>query len=200
MEEIKDLPREIFINNAGFGDCGSFINGSLSKEQDMIDVNIKALHTLMKLALQKMERDTLDVPASQKKPAYLLNVASSAGLLPAGPYMATYYATKAYVTSLTQGVAAELKEARSNIYVGCLCPGPVDTEFNSVANVEFALKGISAEYCANYGINQMFRKKTVIIPTWFLKVALTFGRMIPRKLCVSIAARQQKKKLHGANS
>jgi hypothetical protein len=46
----------------------------------------------------------------------------------------------------------------------------------------------------------MFRKKTVIIPTWFLKVALTFGRMIPRKLCVSIAARQQKKKLHGANS
>ena len=191
MEDIKELPVEIFINNAGFGDCGSFISGELSKELDMIDVNIKALHTLMKLALQKMEKNTTQT--------YLLNVASSAGLLPAGPYMATYYATKAYVTSLTQGVAAELKEAGSNIYVGCLCPGPVDTEFNSVANVEFALKGISAEYCANYAIDQMFRKKTVIIPTWFLKVALTFGRMIPRKLCVSIAARQQKKKLYGAN-
>lgn len=187
MEEIQHLPLEIFINNAGFGDCGSFINGDLSKELDMIDVNIKALHTLMKLALQKME-----------KQGYLLNVASSAGLLPAGPYMATYYATKAYVTSLTQAVAEELKEAGSDIYVGCLCPGPVDTEFNRVANVEFALKGISPEYCANYGIDQMYRKKTVIIPTWFLKVALTFGRMISRKLCISIAARQQKKKLYGA--
>ena len=193
MGEIKDLPVKIFINNAGFGDCGQFVRGDLAKELDMIDVNIKALHILMKLALQQMDNDTTEE-------SYLLNVASSAGLLPAGPYMATYYATKAYVTSLTQGVAAELKEAGSNIYVGCLCPGPVDTEFNSVANVEFALKGISAEYCANYAVNQMFRKKTVIIPTWFLKVALTFGRMIPRKLCVSIAARQQKKKLYGASN
>ena len=189
MEEIQELSIEIFINNAGFGDCGPFIKGDLSKELDMIDVNIKALHTLMKLALQKMECGTNK---------YLLNVASSAGLLPAGPYMATYYATKAYVTSLTQAVAEELKEAGSDIYVGCLCPGPVDTEFNRVANVEFALKGISPEYCANYGVDQMYRKKTVIIPTWGLKVATTFGRMILRRLCIAIAARQQKKKLYGA--
>lgn len=197
MEEMKDIPVEVFINNAGFGDCGQFIKGDLSKELNMIDVNIKALHVLMKLALQKIENSQAELDCC-KRQGYILNVASSAGLLPAGPYMATYYATKAYVTSLTQAVAEELREAGSGIYVGCLCPGPVDTEFNRVANVEFALKGISSEYCANYGINQMFRKKTVIIPTWFLKVALTFGRMIPRKLCISIAARQQKKKLYGA--
>lgn len=197
MEEVRDLPIEIFINNAGFGDCGQFINGDLSKELDMIDVNVKALHTLMKLALRKMEGNTKDEAEDRKKSGYLLNVASSAGLLPAGPYMATYYATKAYVTSLTQAVAEELKESGSDMYVGCLCPGPVDTEFNRVANVEFALKGISPEYCANYAVDQMYRKKTVIIPTWFLKVALTFGRMIPRKLCIAIAARQQKKKLYG---
>ena len=193
MEEIKALPVEIFINNAGFGDCGFFLDGSLEKELDMVDVNVKALHTLMKLALRKMKED-----GKKEERQYLLNVASSAGLIPAGPYMATYYATKAYVTSITQAVAAELKEAGSSIYVGCLCSGPVDTEFNSVANVEFALKGISAEYCANYGIDQMFRKKTVIIPTWYMKIALTMGRFLPRKLYVSIAAMQQKKKLYGA--
>ncbi len=191
MKELEEVPIGIFINNAGFGDCGIFTEGNLDKQLDMIDVNIKALHTLMKLALQRFEED---------KAGYLLNVASSAGIIPAGPYMATYYATKSYVVSLTQAVATELKQSGSDVYVGCLCPGPVDTEFNSVANVEFALKGISPEYCANYGINKMFAKKTVIIPTWYLKLALTFGKFLPRKLYVSIAAMQQKKKLYGAKN
>lgn len=191
MKEIEEVPIEIFINNAGFGDCGKFVDGNLDKELDMIDVNIKALHTLMKLALQRFEKNNC---------GYLLNVASSAGIIPAGPYMATYYATKSYVVSLTQAVAEELRESGSGIYAGCLCPGPVDTEFNGVANVEFALKGISAEFCANYGIDKMFQKKTVIIPTWYLKLGLTFGKFLPRKLYVSIAARQQKKKLYGVKN
>ena len=53
--------------------------------------------------------------------------------------MATYYATKSYVVSITKAVAEELKEQGSNIYVGALCPGPVDTEFNENADVIFAL-------------------------------------------------------------
>ncbi len=187
IDEIKDIPVEVFINNAGFGDCSPFIEGDLKKELSMVDVNIKAVHTLMKLMLQRMK---------EKDSGYILNVASSAGLLPAGPYMATYYATKAYVTSITQAVARELKEAKSQIYVGCLCPGPVDTEFNQVANVEFALKGISAEYCAEYGIKGMFKKCTVIIPTFQMKLLLTLGKFIPRKLYVAITAMQQKRKLY----
>lgn len=70
----------------------------------------------------------------------VLNVASSAGLLPGGPYMAGYYATKAYVVSLTRGVAEELREQHSPVYVCALCPGPVDTEFNERADVVFALR------------------------------------------------------------
>ena len=95
----------------------------------MINVNIKAMHILFKKMVIKM-----------KKQGYgrILNVASSAGLLPAGPYMATYYATKSYVVSITKAVAEELKEQGSNIYVGALCPGPVDTEFNENADVIFA--------------------------------------------------------------
>lgn len=186
IKEIEDISVEVFINNAGFGDCNPFLEGELSRELEMVDVNIKAVHTLMKLMLQRMK-------AADK--GYILNVASSAGLFPAGPYMATYYATKAYVTSITQAVARELKEAKSNIYVGCLCPGPVDTEFNQVANVEFALRGISAEYCAECGIKGMLQKKVVIVPTFQMKVLLLLTRFIPRKLYVAINAKQQKRKI-----
>ena len=83
---IKEYKVDIFINNAGFGDCNSFLDSDLSMELDMIDVNIKAMHTLCKKMLQKMQKENN---------GYILNVASSAGLLPAGPYMATYSATKA---------------------------------------------------------------------------------------------------------
>lgn len=185
FEAVKDKPIEIVINNAGFGDCSCFLEGELSKELDMIDLNIRAMHILMKLFLKKLQKDGQ---------GYLLNVASSAGLLPAGPYMATYYATKAYVASITQAVAQELKENGSPVYLGALCPGPVSTEFFQVANVEFALKGISARYCVRYAAAQMFRRRVIIVPTLLMKLATTLGHMAPRKLAVAIAAGQQRKK------
>jgi hypothetical protein len=109
--------------------------------------------------------------------------------------MATYYATKAYVASLTRAVAQELKETGSNVYVGALCPGPVDTAFNEVANVEFAIPGISAKDCVTYAIRQMKRRKTLIIPTFTMKAGTTLGRLIPQNLCIKITGHQQKKKL-----
>ena len=183
---IKNKKIDVFINNAGFGDCNYFICGDLKKELDMIDVNVKAIHILMKLVVSKMEKEGH---------GYFLNVASSAGLLPAGPYMATYYATKAYVTSITQAVAQELKENESTVYVGALCPGPVNTEFNEVANIEFALKGIRAEDCVRYALRQMKKREVIIIPTFIMKVATTMGRFVPRKVAVTLASTQQKKKL-----
>ena len=187
MQELSDIDMEVFINNAGFGYCGEVWNIENGIELNMIDLNVKSLHLLTKLALDKMDKNGR---------GYILNVASSAGLLPAGPYMSTYYATKAYVTSFTRGVAEELRQRHSNIYMGCLCPGPVDTEFNKVANVEFALKGISAEYCANYAITQMFKKKVTIVPTFMMKAAVVLGRLIPVGLYVKIGAKQQKKKIY----
>lgn len=186
IDSLHGKKVSIFINNAGFGDCGNFIETDVKKELEMIDVNVKALHLLMKLILQKFKK---------QGSGYLLNVASSAGLIPAGPYMATYYATKSYVTSLTRGVAQELAEKRSNIYVGCLCPGPVNTEFNDVANVKFALKGISASYCANYAVDQMKKKKVVIIPSLRMKLAMFAGRFLPQDIYIKMAGHQQKKKM-----
>ncbi len=188
MDQLRERKVGIFINNAGFGDCGRFVETDLAKEMDMVQLNVKALHILMKLMLRQMQ---------EAGGGYILNVASSAGLMPAGPYMATYYATKSYVTSLTQAVAQELREEGSRVYVGCLCPGPVDTEFNSVANVEFALKGISAGYCAAYALEQMAKRQVMIIPTRLMQAAMLGGRFLPQSLYVKIAARQQKKKLYG---
>jgi len=186
FDTIQEMKVDVFINNAGFGDCNSFLESALSTELDMIDVNIKAMHILFKKMLQKMQ---------QENHGYILNVASSAGLLPAGPYMATYYATKAYVTSLTQAVARELKEMDSKVYVGALCPGPVDTEFNAVANVEFALKGITAQYCVEYALKKMIKRQVVIVPTVVMKASTLAGKMAPRGLAVKITSGQQKKKL-----
>ncbi|MDD6482570.1 MAG: SDR family oxidoreductase [Lachnospiraceae bacterium] len=186
MEELSGRTIGVFINNAGFGDCGVFLETDVDKELDMIDVNVKAVHLLTKLVLRKMEK---------QDGGYLLNVASSAGLFPSGPYMATYYATKSYVASLTRAVATELKEIGSNVYIGALCPGPVDTEFNSVANVEFALPGITPEYCAAYAIKQMKRRKVIIVPTLTMKMATVGGRIIPLAASARITGHQQKKKL-----
>lgn len=185
MDEVEKLPVKVFINNAGFGDCGSFLETDLSKEMEMIHVNIRAMHFLMKQMLCQMEK---------QGEGSILNVASSAGLFPAGPYMATYYATKSYVTSLTRAVALELKEKKSNVYVGALCPGPVDTEFNKVANVEFAIPSITPTYCASYAIRKMEKRKIVIVPKNKMKVLAFISRVLPQSLVIRMTARQQKKK------
>jgi len=187
IKELDSIDIDVFINNAGFGYCGETISIETETELNMIDLNVKAMHLLSKLALDKM---------IDNNKGYVLNVASSAGLLPAGPYMSAYYATKAYVTSYTRGVAEELRRKHSDVYIGCLCPGPVDTEFNKVANVEFALKGISAYDCANYAITQMFKKKITIVPAFKMKALVSLARFIPTKLYIRIAAKQQRKKIY----
>ena len=179
------LAEYLKTNNAGFGDWGSFDNTDLNKELDMINVNIKALHILTKEILKDFKK---------KDRGYILNVASSAGLLDGGPYMAAYYATKAYVTSLTSSIYEELKEAGSNVHISMLCPGPVNTNFNNVAGVTFALSGISASYCARYALSELFKGTLTIVPTFTMKAAVLAGKFAPRKLLIKITAKQQLKK------
>ena len=186
LADAADARIDVFINNAGFGAVGSFLETDLDREISMIKVNDIAMHILFKGVLRKMQAQGHGT---------ILNVASSAGLLPGGPYMAGYYASKAYVVSLTRAVATELKELGSGVYVGCLCPGPVDTEFNSVADVVFSLKGITTAQCVAEALKGMRTRKTVIVPTAKMKLAVFFGRFIPQGLLLRITARQQKKKV-----
>lgn len=182
FETNKDI--DILINNAGFGDFGAFDKTDLSKELSMIDTNIKATHILSKLYLQEMK---------QKNKGHILNVASIAGFM-AGPLMATYYATKNYVVSLSKAMNKELQKASSNVHVSVLCPGPVNTNFDNVANVRFSLKGLSSEYVAQYSINQMLKNKKVIIPGNMMKLIYLGNKLAPSWLSLEIAYHSQNQK------
>ena len=145
---------DMLINNAGFGDFGNFSETELTKDLEMINTNIKAVHILTKYALKNMLKNDS---------GYILNVASSAGFMPGGPLLSTYYATKSYVLSLTESIYYELKKKKSKIVISALCPGPVDTNFNNVANVKFSSKPLESRYVAKYAIDQMLEKKKLII-------------------------------------
>ncbi len=183
-EAVKDKNIDIVINNAGFGLLGRFDETDIRRELQMQDTNIKALHILTKLFLKDFMK---------KDRGYILNVASSAAFLP-GPLMSTYYATKAYVLRLTEAIYEELKQQKSNVYVGILCPGPVHTEFGSVANVSFSVKGLTSKYVANYAVEKMFRKQLVIIPGRIMKVCRLLTKILPDKLLAKAAYNIQKKK------
>ena len=182
--KVKKENIDIVINNAGFGAFGKFTETNLDRELDMIDLNIKSLHTLTKEFLKDFEA---------KNSGYILNVASSAAFLP-GPLMATYYGTKAYVLHFTESIAEELRRSGSNVYIGALCPGPVNTEFNSVAGVKFGIKSLESYDVADYALKKMFAKKVVIIPGITVKLGVFFTRFLPRCFQRRISYNIQKKK------
>lgn len=182
--KVKKEDIEIVVNSAGFGLYGNFDETKIDKEMDMIDTNIKGLHILTKLFLHDFK---------EKNRGYILNVASSAAFLP-GPLMSTYYATKAYVLHITEAINEELKREKSNVYIGALCPGPVETNFNKVAGVEFNLKSLKASYVALYAIDKMFKRKVIIIPGFKVKLGVFMLRLIPTNLITKISYNIQKKK------
>lgn len=183
---IKNENIDLLINNAGFGNFGNFYETELTNDLEMIDTNIKAVHILTKYCLKSMLKNDS---------GYILNVASSAGFMPGGPLMSTYYATKSYVYSLTDAINYELKKKKSNIVVSVLCPGPVNTNFNNVAGVKFGVKALSPKFVARYTIDQMIEKrKMLIIPGFKMKAAKFFSRFVSDKFLLKITYKIQKKK------
>ena len=182
-EENKDI--DILINNAGFGDCGHFEETSLDKDIQMIHANIIAYHILTKLYLKEMIK---------KDSGKILNVASIAGFMP-GPLMTTYYSTKNYVVRFSESIREELRRKKSKVQISILCPGPVDTNFNKVADVEFALKGLSSEYVAKYAINKFFKGKFYIVPGWKIKLARIGAKLAPASFVAKISYNMQKRKI-----
>lgn len=178
----KDV--DLLINNAGFGMFGEFYKTDLEKELNMIDVNVKAVHILTKLYLKEMIK---------KDSGRILNVASTAAFLP-GPLMNTYYSTKSYVYKLTTALFEELRHIKSNVKVHVLCPGPVNTNFNNVADVNFAVEGLSSSYVAKYTIKKMFKNKLVIVPGFANKLSVVGCKFAPLKLLLKIDYKIQTKK------
>lgn len=183
---------EIFINNAGFGVFGDFCETELEREIAMIDTNVRAVHILTKLVVQKY---------AKRNRGYILNVASLAAFFP-GPLFGAYYATKSYVLRLTQSVAQELREKNSNVKISVLCPGPAHTQFGSVAKVNFGTEGsgkakhivLTSRQVAEYAIKKMLRGKEIIIPGTLMKVAVFLRRLLPERALSKIVYEIQHRK------
>ena len=189
-ENCKEIYKEVenvdlLINNAGFGDCGNFTKTSLEKEINMIKTNIIAYHILTKLYL-------IDMKA--KNEGKILNVASIAGFMP-GPLMATYYATKNYVVKLSEAIREELKKEKSKVQISILCPGPVKTNFNKVANVKFNLREADSKKVAKYAIKELEKGKFYIVPGLDVKIAKIGAKIIPTSIMQKFAYMAQKRKL-----
>ena len=181
---VKDDNVDILINNAGFGTFGNFYETNLNTELEMIDLNIKTVHILTKLFL---------IDFKKKNSGYILNVASSAAFSP-GPLMATYYASKAYVFRLSEAIHEELRRDKSKVSISILCPGPVVTEFNDVANVNFSIKGLPCDYVSKYAIDKMFKRKLVIVPGFLMKVSRVIMKLLPEKITARISYNVQTRK------
>lgn len=181
-KRAKDI--DILINNAGFGTFGYFDETELDKEINLIGTNVTAIHILTKLYLKDMIK---------KNEGHILNVASIAGFMP-GPLMCAYYASKAYVVRLSEGIREELKRKKSNVKISVLCPGPVDTNFNNVAGVKFKLPSYTSEYVANYAIKKMLKNKFLIVPGIKIKLARAMAKISPNNISAKVAYHMQVRK------
>ena len=180
--KVKDEKIDIVINNAGYGIFGDYEMDNIDREMNMIDLNVKCLHILTKLFV------------NNKNTKYIMNVASSAGLMRGGPLMSGYYATKSYVCSYSFALYEELRRRGVDKHISVLCPGPVNTNFNKVANVKFNIKSLEAPEVAKYAIDKMFKNKLLIIPGTTVRLGVFFSRFLPLKTLLKITYNIQDKK------
>ncbi len=157
---------EYLINNAGFGLRGKFHELSWERQQQMIDLNMVALTELMHLFLPEMVK---------RNSGKILNTSSTASFMP-GPLQAIYFATKAYVTFLSNAIAEELHD--TNITVTNLMPGATETEFAKTADMErtgLFEKAFSARSVAEDGYDAMMKGKLDVVS------GLTFSQNLMMK-------------------
>jgi short-subunit dehydrogenase len=168
-----NLTIDVLVNNAGFGDLGPFARADLAKMLRMIQVNVTALTELTGLFLPEM---------LGRKRGQILNVGSIAGFQ-AGPLMATYYATKAYVNSFSEALHSELRG--TGVTVTVLCPGPVATEFATAAGMQTsrafsAGQAMAARPVAEAGLRAMRGGRRMVVPGWRNRLLLFLERFSPR--------------------
>ena len=173
---------EILVNNAGFGGGGPFARSRLADDLGMIAVNVAAVTHLTRLLLPGM---------LERGHGRILNVGSTAGFQP-GPYMAVYYATKAYLLSFSEALAEEL--AGTGVTVTTLCPGPTETGFAKRAGIlttrlfrSAAL--MSAAAVARAGHAGVLRGDRLVVPGLANKAVSQASRVVPRRLLARVAAK-----------
>jgi short-subunit dehydrogenase len=168
----------LLINNAGLGDHGFFENSEWARVKRMLDVNVAALTRLTHALLPELVRAGRGA---------ILNVSSVASLVPV-PKLAVYSATKAYVTSFSEALRAELRG--TGVAVTAVCPGPVDTEFFDQAergNPEDSAPApdilkISMEEVVSTALDAVARDRARVIPGWLVWATMTAAALVPLAL------------------
>lgn len=172
----------VLVNNAGVGAFGRFDEGDPDSYTRMIAINIGALTRLTRLLLPAMVT---------RGGGMILNVASVAAFQP-GPLMAVYYATKAYVLSLSEALAEEL--VGTGVSATALCPGPTRTEFHEQAGVPVA-QTATARAVAEAGYRGMVRGRRIVITGLLFRLLILFSRFLPRRSSAAFVHFTQKRRL-----
>lgn len=182
----KGYEVDTLINNAGFGSYGEFHKADLKKEWEMLQLNVMTLMYLTRAFLPGMVF---------RGRGGVLNLASVAAFAP-GPKMANYYASKAYVLSFTQALAAELRNTKLKISV--LCPGPVQTGFQDRAGLsaskrfrQMAQGGLSAKQVAQYAYERFEQGEVVIVPGLSNQILAGLSRKMPLNFVRRVMAYMQ---------
>jgi uncharacterized protein len=178
--DSKNISIEFLVNNAGYGQSGTFMDISLEHNLGQIDLNVRALTDLTYKLLPAMKS------AGRGR---ILNIGSTAGFQP-GPFMTVYYATKAYVNSFSEALFYELKN--TGITVTLSCPGPTFTEFGAVSGLEskrlFKRTAMTAELVAHQAYQAMLKGKRIIIHGANNKFGVGIVRMLPKRALLNIVA------------
>lgn len=197
---IPDAPEKLFafvqeqqilinvlVNNAGIGEYGFFHQTDWKRHAAIIDLNIKSLTHLTHLFIPML---------AEQKPAYILNVASTAAFQP-GPLMSVYYASKHYVRAFSEAIANELHD--SGITVSVLCPGPTESEFQEKSNQLKSklfdnLPVATSKEVAEYGYRSLMKDKRVAIHGSLNKIAPRIISLVPRRLVTAVVRKIQERK------
>ena len=176
---------DVLVNNAGIGLGGEFGESDISRQMNIVNVNISALTHITGLFLPQM---------MLRRSGRILNVASTAAFLP-GPLMAVYYASKAYVLSFSEALAEELRN--TGVTVTALCPGPTKTEFAATAERGelpfFGARAASAADVAGFGYEAAMRGKRVAIPGAMNKLVSQLTRLSPRIVTAKVSRMLQER-------
>jgi len=181
MSDLQEAGEQvdILVNNAGFGLRGPFAERDAARQREMIDLNCGALTELCRAVAPAM---------LERRSGAILNVASTAAFQP-GPWMAVYFATKAYVLSFTEALHEELKP--HGVKVSALCPGPTRTEFGAVAGFQslgqFDRLSMEAGPVVRVGLDGLENNRAVVIPGTTNRIGAWSTRFAPRSFVRRVA-------------
>ncbi|TAD94318.1 MAG: SDR family oxidoreductase [Bacteroidetes bacterium] len=186
FEELQkhQLKITILVNNVGIGTFGELWEVDWARQNTLLQLNVHLLTQLTYLLLPDM---------LAQKSGKILNMASMAAFQPC-PFMATYYASKAYVLSLTESLANELKG--TGVTATVFCPGPIPTGFQDAVakrnqKLNFTIFHDTPERSARTGYRAMMAGKTVVVNTWINWLMSAMPRFLPRKVIVGFTRKMQ---------